>query len=358
MSDLLILNPEDIVNTRYKIRNTEIPSRYFFAPTNTSFNKNGTPNKKMAKFFKERSGNRLGITYVGNVAIDERFRGGEGNALLGDKLKKWQKVSEAIRDSGIVPGIQLGCRYFDKKLFAGGGDKNPVKTISKALSNLDIELLNAMSESFIRAADSAVKAGFEAIQLHGAHGFLLSLLISETYNQRKDRYNAHDFEFLKRIIGSIRENHPETVLDLRVSFIENMQTKETDLKMKRRMTDQLIGSGLDMISISNGMVFNDHKLIYPPHKLENGWFVKEASGFARDYPQFLWNVCGNIKDPLGLGELPPNLTLSFCRALIADPRFVAKHIEGKQDKITHCPGCNYCYKTRIKGEMKCKKRKL
>lgn len=87
------------------------PSKFFLAPINTGLAPNGKPNKKFFEFYRKRSGNDIGITYIGNVAVGEEWRTNLNTPLLSNESKKiWEDLATIIEKNGSLPGIQIACR--------------------------------------------------------------------------------------------------------------------------------------------------------------------------------------------------------------------------------------------------------
>ena len=78
----------------------------------------------------------------------------------------------------------------------------------KQLRALTVEEMNELRTSFLRAADLAKAAGFDAVEIHGAHGYLLAGFLSPAANQRKDEYGGNPenrFRFIREVVEGVRE---------------------------------------------------------------------------------------------------------------------------------------------------------
>lgn len=85
---------------------------------------------------------------------------------------------------------------------------------------LTVAEIDALVDAFVAAADRAVRAGFDVLEIHSAHGYLLHEFLSPLSNQRDDEYGGsleNRARLLRRIVTAVRETHPETVLFVRLS---------------------------------------------------------------------------------------------------------------------------------------------
>jgi len=100
----------------YVKRHVIIPSRFFFAPVNTGLAFDGLINDRFINFHNLRSGHRIGITYVGNVAIGRDWTTNKNTPTISfNNINEWRKVVAKIVKNGSVPAIQLACRTSKNK---------------------------------------------------------------------------------------------------------------------------------------------------------------------------------------------------------------------------------------------------
>lgn len=185
--------------------------------------------------------------------------------------------------------------------------------------------------------------GFQVIQLHAAHGYFLSRMLSPFFNKRKDEFGKDRTMIIKLIVDKIRINSPNVALDLRISLIEGLEDASKELADKKDLISKLTLLNLDIISISNGTYDFSKELVYPPKSSGHGVGIDLAINYANCFPNILWNVAGNIWDLRLLPDTTPNnLSFSIGRSLIADPYFVKKCLDGNYDYIQKCSRENCC----------------
>ncbi|MGE7942850.1 hypothetical protein ACQKNB_12250 [Lysinibacillus xylanilyticus] len=340
-----IKNPKKIM---YEIKGANIPSRFFFAPINTGLSENGILKEEFFDFYKERSHNSIGINYVGNVAIDPEYVTNSNTAYFTDETNQWEKLVKSISNCGSVPGIQIACRnssLIPIRKMINNNVEDYLNTVRKDLINIPKEGIQDIINKFIDTSIKASDLGFNVVQIHAAHGYFLSQLISKSLNLREDEYNASDLIFLKEIINGIRDKKPNLIIDLRISFLEGITNEMQEKKDKEVLIKKLIDLDIDIISFSNGIYDINKQLIYPLEQWGHACFIKNIIGYAKKYPNILWNYAGNIwgLEELELEKLPNNLSFSLGRSLIADPLFVEKSINNKTHLINKCEYKNKCH---------------
>ncbi len=134
--------------------------------------------------------------------------------------------------------------------------------------------------AFAASAARALEAGFDALELHGAHGYLISEFLSPLTNQRKDFYGGNlenRFRFLGEIIKAVRHVWPDDkVLILRFSAEEyapggsSLEEKVIIAKMAKAM-------GVDMVHVSSGGIVSVPMDVYPGYQLIQSETIKKGA---------------------------------------------------------------------------------
>lgn len=340
-----LISPFDI---SYSIRNVDVPSRFFFAPINTGLADYGIIRDEFIEFYKERSGNFVGINYIGNVAIGKNYITNQNTAYFTEDTSQWQKLIKTISDKGSIPGIQIACRNSSltpiRKMINNDIDSYK-KTVQEDLLKLSEEEILDVIQHFIDSSLKSYELGFKVIQIHAAHGYFLSQLLSNELNLRSDKYGTNRILPLKEIVEGIRAKSNDLIIDIRISYLEGLVEEDKEIAYKSKLIEELVKLDVDMISFSNGIYDVNKLLIYPIQKWGHAVFLKNIISYATKYPNILWNTAGNIWDlnSLNLNQLPNNLSFSLGRSLIADPLFIKKTIEKENDSINQCEYKNKCH---------------
>lgn len=115
-----------------QLSNFVIPSRFFLAPINTGFAERGYPTESFIEFYRRRSGRKIGITYIGNVAIGEKWIVNPNTPYLVARHQDiWKDLTKIIEHNGSIPGIQLACSASKKKRLKDGKENTRRNLLSK-----------------------------------------------------------------------------------------------------------------------------------------------------------------------------------------------------------------------------------
>jgi 2,4-dienoyl-CoA reductase-like NADH-dependent reductase (Old Yellow Enzyme family) len=190
-----------------------------------------------------------------------------------DHIGSLQPITRFIEQQGAIPAIQLahaGRKACRTSHWAGSGPADeasggwrPVVAPSAVAFDTDYQVPVALDEAGIKdvvqafgdAARRADEAGFRAIDLHGAHGYLIHEFLSPISNRRDDRYGG-SFEnrtrFAREVVEAIRQRWPERYpLLLRISATDWLDGG-WDLEQSIELSRQVKGLGVDMIDCSSG----------------------------------------------------------------------------------------------------------
>lgn len=327
------------------IDTVQIPTRYFLAPINTGFFESGLPTEGLRRFHLERSGRSIGISFVGNVAIDREYVNSPRTAFLTEH-QSWADIASCITNNGSLPGIQIACRSnlaSPPKKWKNRNVLQYIEQMRSYLLSLPSGYIDQVFDRFVWASSLSYKLGYKVIQIHAAHGYFLSLLLSDVINKRNDKYGDGVTSILN-LIDSIRSLGQHTLLDIRLSLSQGFRDREDEVIAFRERLQPIFHSAIDIISLSDGFYDVNKFQIYPRRKDGFACYLNIASQLAIKYPNKTWNVAGNIWNLSGLSsQLPKNLSFSIGRSLIADPAFVEKSLRGVDSSITHCTRSGHCH---------------
>ena len=250
----------------------------------------------------------------------------------------------------------------------------PEKTPPRALSVSEIKFVESQ---FIRAAGRAMAAGFDGIELHAAHQYLLNSFLSRAWNRREDEYGG-SIENRARLLVDIIQGIKnlvgiEFLVGVRLNGREYGSALGLTVNEVQQIAVCLKNAGADYLSIS-GWGFGDfsqmcnlpEQLLFPvipqkakylkPKFRQPGIFVgfaekiKQASGL----PVI---AVGRITPKLGERALKENKAdlIAFARSLIADPEMPHKIKAGRIQDVAPCTACLTCWDTLEKGEhLRCR----
>lgn len=336
----------------------QLPSRLWLAPINTGFAAGGRPDDRLLQFHEERSGPSIGASIVGNVAASVDTSTNASTVILRDDAdaEALRPVASAIQERGSVPGIQLAASpsgLNPRRNWRAASRFDELGRLRQLVSTLEPALIAKQLQSLIQAATLAVGAGFRLVQLHAAHGYLLSLLTSEVLNGRIDRY-AHDRLWLEEFASRLRELCGGAILSWRLNALWGLQDAEQEIEGCIRLAQRLDRVGVDMIDLSAGIYTIDRRLIYPGREVDRPLVARALTDICDEVPSVV-GVSGRISSPGEFALTPlPNLVISVGRALLADPRFADKWRSGHVASINRCALTNRChYFSRGKDHLEC-----
>ncbi len=156
-----------------------------------------------------------------------------------------------------------------------------------------------MIDAFGRAAARAKQAGFDAVEIHGAHGYLLNQFLSPFSNQRTDEYGGSEenrSRFVLAIVAAVREAvGPDFPVIIRVSTDE-MIRGGYDLEFMKRLAPRLVAAGVDAIHASVGVYSTPGNLSIASMDTEAGFNLFRARAIKEVVGVPVIGV-GRINDP-------------------------------------------------------------
>ncbi|MFD3563103.1 MULTISPECIES: NADH:flavin oxidoreductase [unclassified Streptomyces] len=208
----------EILSRPVALNGLKVPNRIAMAPMTRMFSPNGIPGEDVRSYYSRRAAAGVGLivtegTYVGHASAGEsdrvpRFHGEE-------QLAGWAKVAEDVHAAGgtIVPQLwHIGMvRQQGKPPFAEAPAVGPsglrmdgTEGTGKAMTQAD---LDDVIGAFAQAAKDAERIGFDGVEVHGAHGYLLDQFLWAGTNRRTDAYGGDAVartKFAAEIVAAIR----------------------------------------------------------------------------------------------------------------------------------------------------------
>ena len=268
---------EDKLFSPFMINNFKLKNRIGLAPmTRMSSVKDSIPRQDVLDFLVRRARNGAAIVYTEAIVTDyESAQGYPGQArILKDKqIEAWKPVVESIRSEGAVSIMQIfhcGRMAWPEVNPAGRiiapsavapRQNNPITNapyhVPEEITLLEIE---QVIEGFIETAKGAIAAGFDGVEIHGAHGYLISQFLSSYSNKRSDTYGGaieNRYRFAHEVIQAVRTVIPDDrlmifrisnwgVADMDISLFESKEEYQEIIKL-------LSKEPIDALSVSTYM---------------------------------------------------------------------------------------------------------
>ena len=218
-----------------------------------------------------RGGAGLVMTEATAVTAEGRISPGDAGIWNDDQAADYARIVAFVRSQGAVPGIQLahaGRKGSHEPPWRGGGpvdeSEGPWETVSASAlpyadwptpHALDVDEIGAQSRAWADAALRADRVGFEVLEIHAAHGYLLHGFMSPLSNRRTDRYGGsldNRARLLVEVVTAVREVWPDhKPLFVRVSatdWVEGGLGVDEVVTVARRLASH----GVDLVDVSSG----------------------------------------------------------------------------------------------------------
>lgn len=303
------------------------------------------PSPELSVLYGRWARGGLGVAVTGNVMIHPDALGEPGNVVVEDErdlaeLRAWASAGTA-NDTHLWmqlnhPGKQAPGFLNDENVApsAIGFEKLPGFPVPRPLEEAEIEDLIAR---FGRAAGVAKKAGFTGVQIHGAHGYLVSQFLSPHHNQRTDRWGGsleNRARFVMQVYGSIREAvGPDFPVSIKMNSAD-FQRGGFDEGDSIQVMQQLAGAGIDLIEVSGGTYESPAMTgarMKASTKAREGYFLEFVQQ-AREQVDVPLCVTGGFRTPEGMqGALDEGASMvGLARTLCIQPAFARRVIAGEQ----------------------------
>ncbi len=279
----------------FRLRGLELPNRIVMAPMTRSRSPGGVPNDDNVAYYARRATAAVGLILSEGTLTRRRGASNDANVPLfwgHQALAGWQRVIDAVHAAGGKMGPQLWHQGMSRKPGTGHFPEAPsdgpsgITLLGKKVGEepSEAELLD-MAQAYADAAGDAKKLGFDCIELHGAHAYLIDEFFWERTNQRTDRFGGSiekRAEFAGETIRRCRAAIGELPLIIRIS-----QWKSVDYKAKVATTPQelerwvrvLVEAGVDAIHCSQRRILEpEFPDLDGPEGLNLAGWVKKLSG--------------------------------------------------------------------------------
>ena len=338
----------------------QLKNRVLMAPMTRQFSPDGVPGANVVDYYRRRAEGDVGLiitegTTVGHKAAS--FDSKIPNFHAEEALAGWKKVVEAVHAVGgkIAPQLwHVGCArkpgtgpFPDYPSATPSGLVLPGKLVGEALS---VEEIGEIVQAFATAARNAKEIGFDAIEIHGAHGYLVDNFLWESLNQRDDKYGgsrAKRSQFAVEIVQAIRaEVGEEFPIIFRFS-----QWKQQDYNARLATTPEELLEVLAPISDAGVDIFHCSTRRFWEPEFEGsdlnlaGWTKKLLNkptitvGSVSLNEEFITTFMGGEAASADVSELLSRLEknefdlVAVGRALIANPDWVKLMQTGKTDAL-------------------------
>jgi len=355
--------------------------------------KNGKPTEQCLKKYEALASGGVGGNITGFIGVSQQGKASDNMAMIdnAENVENFKEITKRMHQMGTPIIAQLNhCGGQSKEESARMPVVAPSKISGyKANEMTKAEILDVI-EAFVQGIIRAKEAGFDGVQVHVAHGYLLSEFVSPRMNRRDDEWGGNTenrFRILKMIFEKARKevgNYPIIVKLNGYETLKNGMTIEESVKISK-LLEQV---GCDGIEVSNGtlkagmatmrgqlpwkmIVAQNEKLNKMPGFMKNFVGIIAKKAVPQPQPKCLYNMeaATSIKKAVNipvilvggvtkLEEIEDLINndkcdaVSMCRPFIIEADLVNKFKTGKQTQ-SKCIQCNFCIVGVEKKPLKC-----
>lgn len=348
--------------TPLKINSLELKNRIIMPCLDTTLaGEGGVVTARLTGYFERRARGGAALVMIGPASFEPLGIGYWTDFRLDsdDILEGLAGLVSKVHGCGIPMGIQMYHAGRQANIDITGGDMvapsaiaDPVRKITpRALTVPEIEQI---VHQFGVHALKAKGAGFDLIEIHCSHGYLLAEFLSNHANARTDGYGGSLENRARLPVEVVREIRrkvgPDFPILVRLAGDEHVKgglTPDETPAIARLLEE----AGADAINVSAG-TYQTAEWIVPPAFLPRGCNVEAAAAIKKavSIPVI---VAGRINSP----DLADSIiregradAVAMARPLVADPDLPKKALEGRSNEIRRCIGCDLCVDKLFKGE--------
>ena len=295
----------------------------------------------------------VGLIILGYSYIQTNGRQQPGQmAIYGDEyVEGMRRITAAVHEAGGKVSTQIvhvGPQTNPDMI----GGETPVapSAVDHKVFGMPRELSNEeiwkIIEDFGHAARRSAEAGFDAIQIHGAHGYLVSQFISPLWNQRADEFGGsleNRMRFAVEVYNAVKKNAGDLPVFIKLNvddFVEGSTTPDDSLPLAKRL-DEL---GIDGIEVSAGGALSGGK---GPARVrinnpEDEGYLMDLARMVRQEVDCAVIGMGGFRSPEVINSVLQSVAIA--RPLIREPGLVNRWKSGQTARAL-CVSCSGCFKT-------------
>lgn len=340
--------------TPIRIGNMELKNRFIMAPMFTCLAKpGGEVSDEIVDYYERRARGGAAMIIVEIAAVHPHGAICDRELLLIDDryIAGMSRIAQAIKKHNCQAVLQLHHpgRQAESRV-TGFPTVGPSAVPWASFSEMPRELTRSEVEELVQCYAEAARrtrdAGFDGVEFHGAHGYLICQFLSPLSNKRTDEYGGDVYKRSKFAVDIVKLSRQKLGREYPILFrISGSEIEEGGLTTEetRIIANLLQEAGVDCIDVSAGY-YGTSEWISQPAFMKPGCIVKYATEVKRDVSVPVITV-GRINDP----KLAENILeegnadiIALGRPLLADPDYPLKAQQDKRQDIVKCIACNTC----------------
>ncbi|GBF32066.1 2,4-dienoyl-CoA reductase [NADPH] [Desulfocucumis palustris] len=346
--------------TLLKIKNMTVKNRILRSATMENMaDPEGFVTGEILKLYSGLAGGGTGLIVTGACAVEKSGRVWDRQLSAWDDkyIKGLEQIAEVVRryGSGCKCAVQL-----HHGGVSGYGYSYGAQGTRHALSDLTGEEIKGAIKAFGEAALRIKKSGFDAVAVHGAHGYLVSQFLSPVTNNRTDQWGGglnNRIRFALEVCYAVREKTGEEMpLLWKINcddYIEGGQGIEEYGEAARRLAE----AGVDLVEISGGLKDQVKLRAGLKHQAGGGeaYFRHAVKPFKEALGEKPLAVTGGIRSLQVMEELLNEGAdlVGISRPLIFEPDLPSRFLANSKQKTAGCVSCNKCLLGIAGGPLRC-----
>lgn len=352
--------PTDILFTPFEFGSLKLKNRIVMAPMTRSFSPGGAPGEEVAAYYRRRAAAEVGLILSEGVHPNIVTADGTPDVpeIVTPAAKAgWRKVSEGVKAAGGKMGLQIWhegpyrnpvkSAHPDVPSWSASGFKVPGKPLWPPMTEAEIE---TAIEEFVAAAVATKDLGFDCVEFHGAHSYLIDSFFWSETNLRTDKWGG-DWAGRTRFAGEIiRRTRTAVGPDFPI-LIRLSQWKQQDFAAKaasgpaelEKWLTPLVEAGVDIFHCSQRRFWEPE---FEGSDLNFAGWTKKLTGKPSISVgsvgltgEFTAAYSGEVSEPASLDALIERMEkgefdlIAVGRALLKDPEWVVKVREGRTGEL-------------------------
>jgi len=339
-----------------RIGTMELKNRLVSAAMNSRLAEpGGYVSQRMVNHYARRAQGGVGLIVVADGGVSLIHVNGHTQLRIADDsfIPGLAKLAQGMKENGAKTAIQLQHAGWRTGRWVGlsqavGPTALTSRELGEATRALTLAEIKVVVVQFAQAARRAKQAGFDTVEIHGAHGYLVSLFLSPYTNWRQDEYGG-DIERRARlpleIVTAVRQEvGKDYPVIFRISADEFVEGGLT-LKETRIISQWLEEAGIDCISVSGGTEGRTPWSV-PCMLVPRGHMVPLAASIKEvvSVPVMAVGRINTAAMAEGILEQGKADLIALGRPLLADPDWPQKVKEGREGEVRKCIYCNSCHR--------------
>ena len=341
-----------------RIGKMEVANRIAMAPMTVDYgNPDETPSERQIAYYAERAAGGVGLICVEVCSVDPLHRYQQHSLGLhsDEQIAGHRPLVDAIHAHGVKvqpqlshPGPESLAPFF-KQIQPMGPSVIRTETTKQACREITLEEIEGVIEMYGDAAVRARAAGYDGIELHAAHSYMmLGSFLSPLRNFRTDAYAGGSFEGRAKLLLDVLANIRSKVgadfpITVRLSGFER-ESGGREINDTQRLAPLLVAAGVDCFHVSGGVGDSNITQIITGPEYAPGYNLAAARAIRQvvDVPVM---IVGQNMDPAFAASIVEDGSVDIVamgRALLADPELPRKTRAGRVREINRCTLCQGC----------------